>query len=96
MIPLDKLEIGQCYELESRNLQRGVWDGKAFHGIRYKFGDLFIDSEIHYDLDERYGTAKAICLLEICQELNEMEEVSNPIDDEGVCIHCGQEWTGTL
>jgi len=57
------LEIGKCYELESRNLRQGVWDGSKFHGIRYKLGDFFMDSEIHYDLDDRHGTAKAIRVL---------------------------------
>lgn len=67
MIPLDELEVGECYELDSRNLRKGVWDGEKFHGIRLKFGDLFMDSEIHYDLDDRYGTAKAISKLEIVE-----------------------------
>ena len=60
MIPLNELEIGAAYELEARNVHVGIWDGKEFHGIRYKFGDQFMDSEIHYDLDDHYGTAKAI------------------------------------
>ena len=63
-IPLDKLVIGQAYELEARNLQRGIWDGKDFHGIRLKFGDLFMDTETHWDLDDRNGTAQALRLLE--------------------------------
>ena len=62
-IAVAELEIGQCYELDSRNLQRGIWDGHAFHGVRYKFGYTFIDNEIHYDLDDHYGTAKATKLL---------------------------------
>jgi len=88
MIPLDKLEVGECYELESRNLRKGVWDGKEFHGIRYKFGDLFMDSEIHYDLDDRYGTAKAICKLE--------EPIDLEIKPQGECPLCGNDDTGTL
>lgn len=60
MIPLEELEVGAAYELEARNIHIGIWDGKEFYGIRYKFGDRFIDSEIHYDLDDHYGTAKAI------------------------------------
>ena len=59
-IPLEDLVIGRCYELHSRNLCRGVWDGKEFHGIRTKFGQQFMDSEIHYELDSRYGTAVAV------------------------------------
>ncbi len=63
-IPLADLEIGECYELESRNLQRGIWDGRNFHGIRLKFGSKFIDVETHWDLDDHYGTAQAIRKLE--------------------------------
>ncbi len=91
MIPIGILEVGECYELESRNLRKGVWDGEKFHGIRYKFGELFMDSEIHYDLDDHYGTAKAICKLEsktdliaeivalqqkVLEQLNEINELS--------------------
>jgi len=88
VIPLDDLEIGECYELESRNLRKGVWDGKKFHGIRYKFGDLFIDTEIHWDLDDHYGTAKAISKLEVPIDLK--------IDSQGTCPVCGNNDTGTL
>jgi len=63
-IPLADLEIGECYELTSRNLRRGVWDGKDFHGIRYKFGKLFMDKETHWDLNDHFGTAQAIRKLE--------------------------------
>lgn len=59
-IPLTDLEVGEAYELHARNISRGVWDGRAFHGIRRKFGGAFMDNEIHYDLDDRYGTAVAI------------------------------------
>lgn len=60
MIPLEELEVGQAYTLHARNLAIGIWDGKKFHGIRRKFGSAFIEEEIHYDLDERHGTAVAL------------------------------------
>lgn len=60
-IPLEELVVGEAYLLEARNIRIGIWDGNAFHGIRNKFGTSFIDSEIHYDLCTRHGTAKAIC-----------------------------------
>lgn len=60
MIPINELEIGAAYELDARNIRIGIWDGKQFHGIRRKFHDEFMDSEIHYDLDSRYGTAQAV------------------------------------
>ena len=56
-IPLEELEIGAAYELGARNIRVGIWDGREFHGIRTKFRDRFMDSEIHWDLD---GTAVAL------------------------------------
>lgn len=59
-LPVEALEIGECYEIAARNIARGIWDGHAFHGIRYKFGSHYIDSEIHWDLDDTFGTAKPL------------------------------------
>ena len=59
-IPVEDLVVGRAYELIARNLTYGIWDGKEFHGIRHKFGDKFMDVEIHYDLDDRYGSAQPI------------------------------------
>lgn len=59
-VPLDLLEIGEAYHLHARNIGIGVWDGKDFWGVRRKFGDTFIDSETHWDLDEHHGTAVAL------------------------------------
>jgi len=63
-IPMRRLLIGQPYSLAARNLGIGIWDGREFHGIRYKMGELFMDSELHHDLDDKYGTARAIRKLE--------------------------------
>ena len=63
-VPLGKLTIGCAYALEARNIGVGIWDGHDFHGIRYKMGDLFMDAETHWDLDDRHGTAKALRKLE--------------------------------
>lgn len=59
-IALENLKIGKAYKLRARNIGIGIWDGEAFHGIRDKFGNKFMDKEIHWDLDEKYGTAQAI------------------------------------
>lgn len=59
-VPIYYLVVGGCYKVAARNITYGVWDGNAFHGIRTKFGDTFMDSEIHYDLDEKHGTAVAV------------------------------------
>ena len=62
-VPLEQLVVGLPYELKARNIRYGIWDGREFHGIRRKFGQEFMDSEIHYDLDDRYGTALAVRVL---------------------------------
>lgn len=54
------LEIGEAYELFSRNIHIGIWDGTDFHGIRHKFGSKFMCKETHAALDTTYGTAVAI------------------------------------
>jgi hypothetical protein len=59
-IKLEELEVGEAYELVARNIRIGIWDGKEFHGIRHKFGGTFMDTELHWDLDKYFGTAKAI------------------------------------
>lgn len=58
-IEMKDLVVGKAYELEARNINVGIWDGKEFHGIRHKFGRRFIDAEIHWDLCTHYGTAQA-------------------------------------
>jgi len=61
MIKLEQLQRGEVYRLRSRNLESGVWNGKdGFVGIRSKFGQRFLDMEIHWDLSETFGTAQAL------------------------------------
>lgn len=61
VIRLEQLQRGRVYRLQSRNLQSGVWNGKdGFVGIRTKFGQRFLDVEIHWDLSETIGTARAL------------------------------------
>ena len=46
---------------ENKEEKCGVWNGKdGFIGIRTKFGRRFLDVEIHWDLSERFGTARAV------------------------------------
>lgn len=53
----DKLIKGRLYKIHSRNLSFGVWDGdKGFIGIRTKFGSRFLFTELHWDVDQNYGT----------------------------------------
>jgi hypothetical protein len=67
-LPIQDCKHGYLYEIDSRNLRLGVYNEntKSFYGIRYKFGDRFIDDEFHWDLNEPYGTCKPIRELEVC------------------------------
>ena len=50
-IPLSQCEKGWLYRVHSRNLSIAVFDGEdVFIGIRLKFRDRFLDSEIHYEV----------------------------------------------
>ena len=62
-IPVADLIIGGVYLVKARNFSLGMWNGREFIGPRFKFGDTFLDTEIHWDLDERYGTAQPLELL---------------------------------
>ena len=57
MIKIKDLEIGKAYKGEGRNFDIGIWTGKGFLGLRYKFGWMQ-DVEQHWDADPHYGTFK--------------------------------------
>ena len=59
-VKIEDLEIGKAYEIFGRNISIGIWDGTNFHGIRYKFGDEFMDCETHAAYGPPHGTAVAI------------------------------------
>jgi len=58
------------YYCNARNFSFGIWyDGKMY-GIRYKFGDRYIDTEYHWDDGaENCGTCKP--LIQITSALND-------------------------
>ena len=58
-IPIDKMEIGNYY-CEARNFTTGYWDGEKFLYTRYKFGEMFLDSEDHWDVGAPHGTVKPL------------------------------------
>lgn len=63
-IKIPDLIIGGFYYLHARNFSYGVYDGKnVFIGIRTKFVRVFLDTELHWDSDENYGTVKPFKLL---------------------------------
>ena len=67
----EELKKGYAYKVWARNFSIGVWDGKkSIIGIRHKFGSSFLDGEIHWDLDQNFGTCKPY--EEICEVTCEM------------------------
>jgi len=56
MIEIEKLEDGKAYMGHGRNFKVAIWDGHKFWGLRYKFGDKFMDDELHKSSDEHHGT----------------------------------------
>ena len=71
-ITIEECVHGGFYKIHGRNFGYGVCikgDGRfktQFYGIRYKFGDRFLDGEIHLDENDRYGTAKPLEFIEAC------------------------------
>lgn len=68
---MDHIKIEECihgalYELDARNVHVGIFDcnDNSFMGIRRKFSQEFLDKEIHYDADDKHGTAKPLAFIE--------------------------------
>lgn len=58
-LKLEECKSGCVYELHSRNLSVGVFDGKdGFIGIRKKFGYRYLFKEYHWDQGPPFGTVK--------------------------------------
>lgn len=49
---------GFTYNIDGRNFSYGIFHNEQFYGIRHKFGDTFIDTEIHWDKDKHHGTVR--------------------------------------
>lgn len=64
MIPKHRLKVGAAYEVEARNFDTAIWDGKVFRGVRFKMGSYFMDTEQHWDDDDHFGTVKPLRRLE--------------------------------
>jgi hypothetical protein len=57
-IRFELCKIGYTYEIDARNFKYAIFYNDKFYGIRHKFHDEFIDAEIHWDKDDRFGTAR--------------------------------------
>lgn len=65
-IPKDECQRGWLYDIRSRNLALGVYDGKGgFVGIREKFGSEYLFTEYHWD-NPSFATVRPIKALEKC------------------------------
>lgn len=62
MITLQDCKPRGLYRIDARNFSLGVYNGvsKGFYGLRYKFGNTFIDEEFHWDTGAPHGTAKPL------------------------------------
>ncbi len=56
----EELEDMCVYYCDARNFNIGIWFNGTMHGLRRKFGDEYIDEEIHYDDDPHFGTCKPL------------------------------------
>ena len=88
-IPLTECEHGHIYKLDSRNLSFGAFDKEdgEFLGIRYKFGDRFIDREEHWDLGPPHGTAKPV---------KDMGTYDGELDDRDELFAALDKWEQTV
>lgn len=72
-IPVEECIHGGFYKIHGRNFDYGVFvnnetaHNNAFIGMRYKFGDTYLAKELHWDVDDHYGTAKPLEFIEMCQ-----------------------------
>jgi len=61
----EELIIGGRYEVEGRNFNTATWTGEEFIGMREKFGARYLDEELHWDDDSKYGTVKPLKYLDM-------------------------------
>ena len=81
-----KMEDFCAYLCEARNFNIGIWYNGAMYGIRYKFGDRFIDSEFHWDDGaENCGTCKPLKKI--------TDSLKDRIDETMFSIH---NWRGNI
>ena len=81
-IPLTECEHGYLYRIASRNLSYGVYNAKdkGFIGIRTKFHDRYLFTELHWDCGEPYGTVKPKAVLEKVPDGIEIDDSLGAVD----------------
>lgn len=65
-MPVEEMKTGYLYAIHARNASYGIWDSiqGGFWIRRTKFKEIFTFVEIHWDLDDHFGTAKPIMELD--------------------------------
>lgn len=63
-IKKEDLKHGSAYAVRARNFDVAIWDGEKFQGLRFKFGDWYMDDEKHWDEGAPFGTVKPLYELE--------------------------------
>ena len=82
-IPMDQLENGRVYKIQSRNLLLGAWVAKrrGFIGIREKFGERYLFMEFHHDADPHVGTVRPQHPYDVVVPADELDERSSALWD---------------
>lgn len=93
-LTVEQLKDNYIYDVKGRNFSAAVWKEKKrrFYGVRSKWGDTFISSELHWDDDDHFGTVKPlreIRKLEFnyCSDCGRVDDdklikILEPIDEE--------------
>lgn len=55
-----ELVVGGLYHCYARNFKYGIWTGRNFEYMRYKYVQRFLDYEEHWDTDPHFGTVQPI------------------------------------
>lgn len=92
MIDIADCKPGYLYRLKARNIRIGIFTETAngprpgFIGIRTKFGNRFLETELHYDADPHFGTATPLEELVVCPVTDQRTELGT------ICGQCQDEF----
>jgi hypothetical protein len=84
-IPFDECEQGWLYYVDCRNSYMGIFvkQRNGFVIVRFKFGHEFLFTELHWDRDDHYGTARPLeKLMKFPEEIPENFSEHNDLNDK--------------
>ena len=81
-LAIDKCKDGYLYRINARNASYGIYNEKkkSFTISRYKFGEVFLFHEDHWDTGAPHGTAKCLKEIEKAPEFNNDKEKLEYLD----------------